>query len=228
MFSYTVYLFNASGVTIDAFTCTLLVGVVRLVCTIFGAILMDFGGRRPLLISTLLLCAAALLTAGIVIITEVGSDWIPLGAVLVFAAGYSAGVNPVPWALQGELIPTPIRSLGSSLTTVCYSLSVFGVTNIFPELLNAIGLGYSFLLFSFCLLLATFIIWYFVPETRGRSLLELETAFAKSYDDIVVSPQSTSTFEEYDSLEKGNCSELVSQNCDDVDETSKTKSCLCL
>ena len=185
VFSYTVYLFNESGVTLDAFTCTLLVGVVRLICTIIGAFLMDFGGRRPLLITSLVICALALLTAGGVMIAEVegpARHWVPLIAVLIFAAGYSAGVNPVPWALQGELIPTPVRALGSSMTTMFYSLTVFGVTNIFPELLNAIGLGYSFLIFSACMAITIFIIWYFVPETSGRSLLELETAFAKNYD----------------------------------------------
>ena len=180
VFSYTVYLFQLAGSTFDPFKCTILVGLTRLICTCIGAILMDKLGRRPLFLGTVFICVLSLTTAGVAIMIGKGSymsGLVALGSVLIYVASYGSGVGPVPWTLLGELLPSPIRSMGSSLVTTGFSITVFGLSNIFPFLLNNLGLGITFIMFSVSNVLVGLIAYKFLPETKGKSLLELENAF---------------------------------------------------
>ncbi|XP_047498471.1 facilitated trehalose transporter Tret1-like [Penaeus chinensis] len=140
VFSYTVYFFRKAGVGLDAFVCTVLVGVVRLVFTVVGAAVVDRVGRRPLLIATSLVCGAAEVVGAIFLLVDVpGSSWVPLAAVMIFVSSYGLGIGPIPWALMGELIPTPVRSIGNSVCIMDLSVFSFVISFVFPYLL-VIGL----------------------------------------------------------------------------------------
>ncbi|ROT77423.1 Facilitated trehalose transporter Tret1 [Penaeus vannamei] len=180
MFSYTVYMFQKAGVGLDAFVCTILVGVVRLVFTVVSAAVVDRVGRRPLLIATSFVCGAAEVVGAVFLLVDVpGSSWVPLAAVMVFVSSYGLGIGPIPWTLMGELIPTPVRNIGSSLCYLSFSLFTFVISFVFPYLME-IGLGYALLVFSSANAILTLLLWAFLPETRGKSLSDLENAFQSS------------------------------------------------
>ena len=182
VFFYTVYLFEATKSSIDPFTCTLIVGITRLVFTCTAALIIDRVGRKFLLLSTVITCALTLSTAAAsMMITSENSfsSWISLVSVLLFVAAYGIGVGPVPWILLGELLPSPIRSLGASIITTWFSVIVFGVSNIFPNLMTVIGYEGGFIIFAICNMILAFIVWKWLPETQGQSLLLLEAAFSK-------------------------------------------------
>ncbi|ROT77425.1 sugar transporter 12 [Penaeus vannamei] len=177
VFSYTVYMFQKAGVGLDAFVCTILVGVVRLVFTVVSAAVVDRVGRRPLLIATSFVCGAAEVVGAVFLLVDVpGSSWVPLAAVLVFVSSYGLGIGPIPWALLGELIPTPVRSIGSSVCIMNFSIFTFVTSFIFSYLLE-IGLGFAFVFFASAHALLTLLFCAFLPETRGRSLSDLEDIF---------------------------------------------------
>ncbi|ROT77650.1 facilitated trehalose transporter Tret1-like [Penaeus vannamei] len=183
VFSYTLYLFNRTGVSLDSYTCTILVGVVRLVSTIISSSLLDRVGRRPCLIGACLTCAVAAGVGGTFVLLEevAGSaSWVPLASVLVFVSAYGLGIGPVPWVLLGELLPTPVRSLGTSVCTFSYAVMQFTVGYVFPELLLAVGVGGALLVFGAVKMILTVVLWLFLPETRGQSLHELQDAFNPS------------------------------------------------
>ncbi|XP_042888926.1 facilitated trehalose transporter Tret1-like [Penaeus japonicus] len=180
VFSYTVYLFRKAGVGLDAFTCTVLVGVVRLVFTVVAAAVVDRVGRRPLMIATSLACGVAEVVAAVFLLVDVpGSSWVPLAAVMVFVSAYGLGIGPIPWALLGELIPTSVRTIGCSLCNFNFSLFTFVISFAFPYLLD-IGLGFAFLVFASANAMMTLLLYAFLPETRGQSLNDLENIFQPS------------------------------------------------
>ncbi|XP_063586466.1 facilitated trehalose transporter Tret1-like [Penaeus indicus] len=180
VFSYTVYLFRKAGVGLDAFVCTVLVGVVRLVFTVVGAAIVDRVGRRPLLIATSLVCGAAEVVGAVFLLVDVpGSSWVPLAAVMIFVSSYGLGIGPIPWALMGELIPTPVRSVGSSVCNLNFSMFSFIISFVFPYLLE-IGLGSAFLVFASANAILTLMLCAFLPETCGKSLSDLEDTFKSS------------------------------------------------
>lgn len=182
IFNYTVYIFQEVGVEMDAFTCTVLVGVIRVIFTIIASLLLDRLGRRPLIIATTVVCSLSAVFCGVFTLINVTGvlSWVPLASVLVFVASYGLGIGPIPWGLLGEMIPTPVRSVGGSICMLSYSSVVFVVSYIFPILKTSIGLGYVFLLFAASLFILAVILSLWFPETRGKSLNELQDAFKRN------------------------------------------------
>ncbi|XP_042878114.1 facilitated trehalose transporter Tret1-like [Penaeus japonicus] len=179
IFAYTVYLFRKAGVALDAFLCTILVGLVRFVFTIIASAIADRLGRRPLFISSCLVCFVAFAVGGAFLLLELpGTSWVPLAAVLFYAASYSIGIGIMPWVLLGEVLPTPVRSLGSTICTFHFSLSQFIVSYLFPALVRWTSVGVVLVLFAVMHAILTVMLIFFLPETRGRSLSDLQNAFA--------------------------------------------------
>ncbi|XP_066967731.1 facilitated trehalose transporter Tret1-like [Macrobrachium rosenbergii] len=179
VFSYTVYLFQKAGVEIEVFTCTVLVGIVRLLATATSSILVDKLGRRPFLFGTFLVCGIAQTTGGAFLLADIpGTDWVPLVAVLIFVLAYGLGVGPIPWILLGELIPTPVRSIGASICTFSFCASQFFVGLLLPELMATLGVGGSFMVFAGANFLTSIFTFVFLPESRGRSLHQLQEIFS--------------------------------------------------
>ncbi|XP_042878787.1 facilitated trehalose transporter Tret1-like [Penaeus japonicus] len=179
VFNFTVYMFRNAGVQLDAFYCTVFVGVARLASTCISACTLDLVGRKHLLVATAVICAASEGVAGAFLFLEVEcATWVPLASVIVFVVAYGLGMGPVPWTYLGELLPTPVRSLGAALVTCCYSIIFFIVNFLFLEVLSSLGLGLTLLIFGAANLAVAIIVLFHIPETKGRTLQDLENAFA--------------------------------------------------
>lgn len=176
---YTVYIFREAGVQLDAFTCTVLVGVARTVCTCVVAALLDRTGRRPLLMATAVVGGVAQGVCGIFLHLQMpGASWVPLAAVLIYVAAYGTGIGPIPWVYVGELVPSPVRSLGASLISACDAVVVFSINLAFLRIIDSFGLGATFMAFAGLHFLIAMIAWLWIPESRGVTLQELEDAFS--------------------------------------------------
>ncbi|XP_069983138.1 facilitated trehalose transporter Tret1 [Penaeus vannamei] len=179
VFSYTVYIFRKAEVQLDAFYCTVFVGVARLVSTCVSACSLDLVGRKRLLVATATICAVSEAVAGAFLFLEVeGASWVPLASVIVFVIGYGVGLGPVPWAYLGELLPTPVRSLGAALITFSYSITYFVVNLLFLKVISSLGLGLTLLIFGTANLAIALVVLLFIPETKGRTLQDMEKAFS--------------------------------------------------
>ncbi|XP_045130188.1 sugar transporter ERD6-like 4 isoform X2 [Portunus trituberculatus] len=176
---YTVYIFRDAGVELDAFTCTVLVGVARLVCTCVTAAVLDHVGRRPLLISTAVVASVSQSVCGLFLFLQLpGASMVPLVAVLVYIAAYGTGVGPIPWVYVGELVPSPVRSLGASIITACDAFVVFSINLAFLRIIDAIGLATTFSIFAVLNFLIGVLVCLWIPETRGVPLQELDDVFS--------------------------------------------------
>ncbi|XP_042866278.1 facilitated trehalose transporter Tret1-like isoform X3 [Penaeus japonicus] len=178
VFNYTVYMFRKAGVRLDAFYCTVFVGVARLASTCVSACTLDLVGRKPLLAATAAICAVSEGVAGAFLFLEVeGAAWVPLASVIVFVVGYGIGLGPIPWVYLGELLPTPVRSLGAALITFGYSITYFTINFVFLKVIASLGLGLTMLVFGTANLAIALIVVFFIPETKGRTLQDMEKAF---------------------------------------------------
>ncbi|XP_053619633.1 uncharacterized protein LOC128680471 isoform X2 [Plodia interpunctella] len=101
--------------------------------------------------------------------------WLPLLSLVVFFLSYDLGFGIIPSALTGEMFEPNVRSLGSAVTsTVAWSIG-FGVSTGFGYMLSAWGGHVTFWVYSGACAFATLFSVLFVPETRGKSLLEIQT-----------------------------------------------------
>src|ERR1700733_13002568 len=153
-------------------------GAVNVGMTIVAIYLLDKVGRRPLLLSGTAGMAVGMAITGcaflggenlhgaLAIVAVVG--------LLVYTGSFAIGLGPVFWLLIAEIYPLRIRGAAMSVATMANWGANFVVTVSFLTLLNAIsGVG-VFFLFGFLTLVALAYFWRKVPETKGRSLQEIE------------------------------------------------------
>jgi MFS family permease len=147
--------------------------------------LLDRAGRRPLLltgtagmavgmvITALAFLGGSHLTGALAIVAVVG--------LLIYTGSFAIGLGPVFWLLIAEIYPLRIRGAAMSFASMANWAANFVVTVSFLTLLNAIsGVG-VFFLFGFLTLVALAYFWRKVPETKGRSLQEIERDLAATH-----------------------------------------------
>lgn len=103
--------------------------------------------------------------------------WLPLVSLIVFFIAYSGGFSNVPFILLGELLPTRCRSL---LGPVCASFSVmcaFTALRALPEMFIGLGKDGTFWFFMSCTILSVVFVAICLPETKGKTLEEIERIF---------------------------------------------------
>jgi MFS family permease len=99
--------------------------------------------------------------------------------ILTYIASFSASLGPVGWVLISEIFPNKLRSKAMSVSIVSLWLTNFLLILVFPLILNRLGGAVAFLIFDImCVILLLFTIFR-VPETRGKSLEELERILVK-------------------------------------------------
>lgn len=93
---------------------------------------------------------------------------------------YFPGFGPLPWTLMGELFPSNVKPLASTLTaSFCWFLA-FIITRFFNDIVYAFGSDYLFWMFSVFCILAICFVYFYVPETKGKSLNEIQLMLARS------------------------------------------------
>ena len=100
--------------------------------------------------------------------------------ILGFVACFAFSLGPVMWVLLSELFPLKIRGLAISVVGFVNSAVSFGVQFIFPWELSTIGSALTFLIYGAFALIGVIYIIKYLPETKGKSLEELESQLIKS------------------------------------------------
>lgn len=153
-------------------------GAINVGMTIVAVWLLDKVGRRPLLlagtagmavgmvITALSFLGGSHLTGGLAIVAIIG--------LFFYTGSFAIGLGPVFWLLIAEIYPLKIRGAAMSVASMANWAANFVVTISFLTLLGAVGGVGAFFLFAFLTLVALGYFWRKVPETKGRSLQEIE------------------------------------------------------
>ncbi|GJJ75791.1 hypothetical protein EMPS_08149 [Entomortierella parvispora] len=154
---------NSKYITVGVSSCNLL-------STLASVFLIDKTGRRTLLLISLGGVAASSILLVIGAYADVGV--LVVVAVFLYTAFFAIGLGPIPWLLLSELLPTYALSPASSIATAVNWGTNFVVGLVFPSLNRGLGNG-TFILFASLSALGFFYTWYFIPETRARSIEEI-------------------------------------------------------
>ena len=182
VFFYAPMIFEQSGIgTNAAFMQAALVGLVNLVFTVVAMTAIDRFGRRPLLIFGLSGIAACmlLLAWGFGSGDNINPRLI-LFAILGFVASFAVSLGPVMWVLFSELFPNRVRGVAISFVGLVNSATAFLVTLVFPWQLQSLGNATTFLIYGVFAVAGLAFVMRILPETKGRSLEELETVLVRS------------------------------------------------
>ncbi|HTI99299.1 MAG TPA: sugar porter family MFS transporter [Dongiaceae bacterium] len=176
---YSTKIFTTAGVGMrDSFAASTLVGLVNLVFTLVAVALVDKAGRRPLLLVGLTAQVIALGAVGWMFHAGV-HGMVLIVAVVSFIAAFAMALGPIPWILSSEIFPTRVRGRAMSVATFVIWTSCYIVARSFPSLNDNphIGPALTFWIYAACSLLGLFFVLALVPETKGRSLEEIETSW---------------------------------------------------
>ncbi|CAB3384188.1 Hypothetical predicted protein [Cloeon dipterum] len=185
---YNVQIIESTGARVDADQAAVSFAVLRLFCNVIGCYLMTVCNRRTMTIASGVASGAAVLSLAthnyLNTIAVASDDWLwrhlPIFCLVSFYISYSLGYLLIPWVLTGEIYPARIRGLLGGIT-VCFAHSLlFAAVKSFPFLLENLGFHGTFWFYGCNVAVGSVILFILLPETRGRTLLQIESYFKKA------------------------------------------------
>jgi MFS family permease len=171
--------------TIDPFLVAVLTALCRLVFITAACFLLFWVGRRPLAMFSGLGSSAAALGVGTFIycrypVSDSTDTWIVTGFILAYVATNTIGFFVLPGIAIGELLPVKVRGSFGGYIFAIFNLSLFFICKVFPSMLQVMGSHGAFWMFGATSLIGTLFLYLFFPETKGKTLEEIEDYFAES------------------------------------------------
>jgi MFS transporter, SP family, arabinose:H+ symporter len=172
--NYAPKIFQGAGFKIqNALLNTSFIGFVNFVFTFVAIVVIDKIGRKTLyLVGSLGMCIALLCLATTYFLHLEGI--LTMVFVLAFVAFFAACIGPVFWTLVAEIFPNRIRGKAVALASSIQWGVYFLVALLFPRFLELVGGGFAFLFFAVMTSLQFMLVRHYLPETRGKSLEEIE------------------------------------------------------
>jgi SP family arabinose:H+ symporter-like MFS transporter len=173
---YSSKIFESAGAVKNAaFTSTVWVGLVNLLFTFVAIALVDKAGRRPLLLVGTGIQVIALGLVGWMFKTQQHGLGLLL-CIVAFIAAFAMALGPLSWLVCSEIFPNKVRGRAMSIATFIIWSSCYVVAQTFPMLNDskAIGPALTFWLYGGVSLLTFLFVFMLVPETKGRTLEEIE------------------------------------------------------
>lgn len=159
------------------------IGLVNVVFTFVAIFTVDRWGRKPLLYIGIGGAVVSLVIIGLLFQYGITSGpWI-LIFILAFIACFAFSFGPVCWVVIGEIFPNGIRGKAMSLATLTLWIGNFFVGQLTPIMLQGLGSAWTFWIFAVCCSPALYLTWKLIPETKGRSLEEIERHWQNTYSD---------------------------------------------
>jgi major inositol transporter-like SP family MFS transporter len=177
---YAPTILKSAGVgTSAALLLTVTVGIVGVIGTIVGIILLGYVNRRPLLMTGFIGVAVghALLALMFLLPESTSRAYLILGAMLVVVFFVQTFIGTLVWLLLSEIFPMTIRGFAMGIAVFVLWTTNTIISFIFPPLVATLGSTPTFGLFAIVNACSFFFVWKFCPETRGRTLEELEDDF---------------------------------------------------
>jgi sugar porter (SP) family MFS transporter len=165
--------------TRSALLSAVVLGVTKLLFTAWVVFVVDRWGRKPLLLLGNIVMAATLIATGFVVLdvhdkSLLGS--LTLVLLVLYLAGYELGWGAVVWVMMAEIFPMRVRAVGMGVGSVVLWAATGIIAAIFPTMSDPhkLGLGHSMWVFAAVNILLFVLVRRLVPETKGRSLEQIE------------------------------------------------------
>lgn len=175
---YGVQILDEAGFTLgDALGGQVVIGIVNVAFTFLAIWKIDQMGRKPLLIWGALGIILAHVAIGLLFFNDITSGYALLFFLLFFVACFAATLGPISWVVISEIFPTHIRGRVLSIATLCLWGANAILMQLVPWLLENLRPAGTFWLFAVLSLPILWIAWRVLPETKGKSLEEIERSW---------------------------------------------------
>ena len=155
------------------------IGLINLIFTILALWKIDRWGRRPLLVYGMFSVFISLIIIAFQFTFDSSQGILIIVMLCIYMASLALSINAVIWVLIGEIFPNRIRGSAMSIVTFTNWGANFLTAFTFPWYIDKIGMGGGFFTFAGMCLLATIFFNKYVPETKGKTLEEIENFWTK-------------------------------------------------
>lgn len=178
---FTGDIFEAANTGIPAYAATIIVGVMQVIGVFVSSLIVDRAGRRLLLLPSIVaMTICTVILGGYFYAARANAESvanlgiIPIVSMSVFIILFSIGFGPIPWMMMGELFANDIKGLAGSVAGAFNWSLAFLITSTFVPMKNTFGDGPTFWIFGGFCVVGTLFVFFFVPETKGKSLPEIQ------------------------------------------------------
>lgn len=175
---YAPRIFESMGAAKDASMLqTIIMGLINVIFTIVAIITVDKWGRKPLLISGSIGMAVGMIAISILAFNNViGIS--TLVFIIIYTASFMMSWGPICWVLISEIFPNKIRGQAIAISVAAQWAANFFISSTYP-LMMEFNSGGTYLFYGLMSVLSAFFVWKMVPETKGKSLEEMEAFWLK-------------------------------------------------
>jgi len=149
-------------------------GLANFLFTVIAIWKVDKMGRRPLYIAGSIGATLSLTFTGWCFYSEGSNSIALLVSIILFLACFAFSIGPLKFVIASEIFPTKIRGRALAISIMVMWIADTIVGQLTPILLGAVGPGVTFWFFAACCLLSFFVVYRMVPETKGKSLEEVQ------------------------------------------------------
>ena len=156
---------------------TVIIGLVNTIFTFVAIWLIDIAGRKSLLLWGVSGMILSLFAIGLCYhFNFTNGPWL-LIFIMCYIASFASSLGPIPWVIISEIFPTKTRGIAMSFATVVLWIGVVLITQLTPLMLKFIGGAITFWIFMINAIILLIFTWKVIPETRQRTLEEIELSW---------------------------------------------------
>ncbi|CAH1155582.1 unnamed protein product [Phaedon cochleariae] len=186
---YCKTIFQEEEDILAANTSTILYFGLQLIIAIFATFIVDITGRKPLLILSITGTVLTLFLMSAYFFLKEKTDYdldnftyLPLIVLFLNVSFLSIGIRNIPLLMMGELFSPDIKSIALCFGTIYYSIVALLTAKMFYLTTDAFGMYVPFLIFGILTLSSLFFVIFFVPETKGMRLKDIQIKLGKLGD----------------------------------------------
>lgn len=196
--SYAHDIFQAAGSTIGPVDCAIIMGAVRIPSMLLSSFLLDRCGRKAIMLISILVTCISLITMGAfynlkatlgpAFVSAYG--WLPLTVMCIYMCGYCLGLGSLPLILVGEMLPLSTKGIGAGLAVASNFAGGAITAREYHSMINLLGNAGIFWFYGAIMAIGFLFVLFFLPETRGRTLEEIEALLGKQGEVCIVNGET--------------------------------------
>ena len=176
---YGPSILNSAGISLsNSFQSQVIFGLANMLFTLIAVWKVDALGRRPLYLIGTAGATISLFVTGLCFYTGATSSILLLIAVLAFLASFAFSIGPLKFVVVSEIFPAKIRGRAMALSIMVMWIADTIVGQLTPLFLKELGTASTFWIFSVFCLIAFATVYLLLPETKGKSLEDIEKYWA--------------------------------------------------
>ena len=175
---YAPRIFESMGAAKDASMLqTIIMGLVNVIFTIVAIMTVDKWGRKPLLITGSIGMAIGMIAISVLAFNDV-IGIATLVFIIIYTASFMMSWGPICWVLISEIYPNKIRSQAIAIAVAAQWAANFFISSTYPPMME-FSSGGTYLFYGIMSILSALFVWKMVPETKGKTLEEMEGLWKK-------------------------------------------------